>query len=338
MILSRRIAKAANGKEAWRQHVGADGRIHGAIIHIGTPHRRANHLPPNIAQVPEPETGKPFAPNAGRYSAPAMIGSLFVATKPDCKTADSRIISSHSTAATMPRHSSMALDPHWKCSIDLGLIPAGTVLDKANKVHTAIREGAKSFRYAFLYGAGAAQAGRIVGNIIRTVAQIAPDNDLHRHLFGNCGAPKRNRASSGSAKTPSTNSSRHARLAASTAKLEGGTRARWLAARARRPAHTGARALHSVEFSRHLERGDHLQAMAGQRLRRAASNFVMAGMATSCSCCGSTTNSCACCRPEIAEQIGEIMVRHASEPASFTASRCRSSRLQDRPQLGRGSA
>ena len=31
-----------------------------------------------------------------------------------------------------------------------------------------------------------------------------------------------------------------------------------------------------------------------------------------------------CCRPEIAEQVGEIMVRHAKEPANSTASRCRS--------------
>ena len=76
-----------------------------------------------------------------------------------------------------------------KCSIDLGLIAPGTALDKANKAHAAIREGSKSFRYAFLYGAGAAQAGRIVGNIIRTVAQIAPDNGLHQQFFGNAARP-----------------------------------------------------------------------------------------------------------------------------------------------------
>src|SRR5262249_17261624 len=81
------------------------------------------------------------------------------------------------------------LDPHWKCATDLGLIAAGTELDKQNKIHIAIREGAKSFRYAFLYGAGSAQAGRIVGNIMRTVQQIDPGNDLHRQFFGETARP-----------------------------------------------------------------------------------------------------------------------------------------------------
>ena len=42
-----------------------------------------------------------------------------------------------------------------------------------------------------------------------------------------------------------------------------------------------------------------------------------AGTATSSSCCGFTTRSSCCCRPEIAEQVGEILVRHAKEPGEF---------------------
>jgi hypothetical protein len=61
LILSRRIAALATGKEAWSKHVDTDGRIHGGLIHIGTPHSRAKHLAPNLAQVPNPKRGKPFA-------------------------------------------------------------------------------------------------------------------------------------------------------------------------------------------------------------------------------------------------------------------------------------
>src|SRR5262249_674095 len=61
MIIGRRIAAASTGKEAWQKHVDGDGRIHGAVVHIGTPHSRAKHLAPNVAQVPNPKRAKPFA-------------------------------------------------------------------------------------------------------------------------------------------------------------------------------------------------------------------------------------------------------------------------------------
>jgi DNA polymerase I-like protein with 3'-5' exonuclease and polymerase domains len=60
-ILRRRLAQLSGGDEAWCKHVDADGCIHGGLIHIGTPHSRAKHLSPNIAQVPNPKRGKPFA-------------------------------------------------------------------------------------------------------------------------------------------------------------------------------------------------------------------------------------------------------------------------------------
>ena len=53
-----------------------------------------------------------------------------------------------------------------------GLVPEGTERDKEDKVHTAIREGAKRFRYAFLYGARATTAGRIIYDTTRSVLQL----------------------------------------------------------------------------------------------------------------------------------------------------------------------
>jgi len=65
----------------------------------------------------------------------------------------------------------------------------GTTLDKQNKVHTAIREGSKSFRYAFLYGVGFAKAGHIIGNIVRTVHHIDAGNGLQQQFFGHAAHP-----------------------------------------------------------------------------------------------------------------------------------------------------
>ena len=52
-LLRRRLASLAHGKEAWLKHVGDDGLIHGGLVSIGTPHFRAKHLKPNLAQQSE---------------------------------------------------------------------------------------------------------------------------------------------------------------------------------------------------------------------------------------------------------------------------------------------
>jgi len=54
-------------------------------------------------------------------------------------------------------------DIHWTNTLALGLVPAGTVRDSHNAEHEAARDKAKTFIYAFLYGAGDAKIGSIVG-------------------------------------------------------------------------------------------------------------------------------------------------------------------------------
>ena len=66
----------------------------------------------------------------------------------------------------------------------LRLIPIGAPRDKENKVHTIIREGAKRFRYAFLYGAGATTAGRIINDTAHAVMQADNTNTIHHQIFG----------------------------------------------------------------------------------------------------------------------------------------------------------
>src|SRR5262249_17824911 len=75
-------------------------------------------------------------------------------------------------------------DTYWRSAIALGLVPEATEHAKENKVHTAIREGAKRFRYAFLYGCQATTAGRIIYDTTRSVLQLDSGSDLHRQFFG----------------------------------------------------------------------------------------------------------------------------------------------------------
>ncbi|UZT50418.1 DNA-directed DNA polymerase [Enterobacter phage 04_vB_Eclo_IJM] len=53
-------------------------------------------------------------------------------------------------------------DIHWANAVNAGLAP-NVPRDKSSHDHDAFRNNAKTFIYAFLYGAGAAKIGLIVG-------------------------------------------------------------------------------------------------------------------------------------------------------------------------------
>ena len=182
-ILGRRLGQLATGKQAWLRHIGSDQRIHGGLIHIGTPHHRAKHLNPNLAQVPNPKKGKPLATEC-RDLFRTDNDWVFVA----CDQAGlqdrgfAHYLAKFDDGA-YARTFSDGTDTHWQSAVALGLIPPATCRDKENAVHTVIREAGKRFRYAFLYGAGNTRAGAIIADTVRDVQRIDPNNPL-RPLSG----------------------------------------------------------------------------------------------------------------------------------------------------------
>jgi hypothetical protein len=208
-------------------------------------------------------------------------------------------------------------DQHWQGVVALGLVPQGTGRDKNSKAHTAIREGAKRFRYAFLYGCGSATAGRIIYDTVRAVHQIDNANDLQQRLFGG---------------------SVHPSTAALTQigkqaldRFEVGT--------------PGLRRLRE-SLKAHARKHGWLVGLDGRRVPvralYSALNFIVTSSeAIICKrwLIQTYDELCArfrygwgsdvvivlwihdelvcCCRPEIADEVGEIMVRHAKEPAEF---------------------
>jgi DNA polymerase I-like protein with 3'-5' exonuclease and polymerase domains len=316
-ILRRRLAQLSDGKEAWCKHVAADGRIHGGLIHIGTPHSRAKHLAPNLAQVPNPKRGKPFA---------TECRSLF-------RTDDDRVFVCCDQSGLQDRcfANDLAgfdggayakaflngLDPHWKTAADLDLIAKDTTLDKQNRVHAAIRENSKSFRYAFLFGAGQIRAGHIINNAIRAVQAIDADSDLRRRFFGNGAHP---------------NEAALKRVGKQALdKFIAGT--------------PGLRRLRA-QLSAQVERFGWLSGLDGRRVPCGAQYTALNYQVTSAEAVITKRwlvrvfdelnqkfrygwdGDCVialwihdeiavCCRPEIADEIGAIMVKHAKEPGEF---------------------
>ena len=177
-ILGRRLGQLANGKQSWISSVHPDGHIHGGVIHIGTPHSRAKHLQPNMAQVPNHKKGAPFAAECrALFQRP---GDWVFVTCDQANLQDrgfAHYLATHDGGAYAQTFAD-GIDQHWRTAAALGLVAQAEERDKTSKVHTAIREGSKTFRYAFLFGAGSLRAGQIIADIVQTVTVIAPGNAL----------------------------------------------------------------------------------------------------------------------------------------------------------------
>lgn len=316
-LLRRRLAQLAHGKQAWLKHIADDGRIHGGLVPIGTPHSRAKHLSPNLAQVPNAKKGGVYAAECrALFQAPA--GWAFV-------TCDQANLQDRGYAHYLHTFDGGAYakaflsgdDQHWQSAVTLGLVPEGTSRDKQNKTHEAIREGAKRFRYAFLYGCGAKTAGRIISDTVRAVQQIDSTSDLQQRFFG------------GLTHASETALKRIGRRALD--KFEAGT--------------PGLQKLRE-SLQAHARQHGWLPGLDGRRVPvrglYSALNFIVTSSeAIICKrwlvrvhdeLCTRFRYGWAgdvvitlwihdeiacCCRPEIAEQVGEIMVRHAKEPGGF---------------------
>jgi DNA polymerase-1 len=304
-ILGRRLGQLSNGKEAWRKHVGDDGRIHGGIVHIGTPHSRAKHLNPNLAQVPNAKKGKPFATDC-RALFRADNDWVFV-------TCDQASLQDRGYAHYLHTFDGGAYakafldgaDTHWLSAIALGLIGEGTARDKSSKTHEALREGAKRFRYAFLYGCGAATAGHIVADTWRAAGQAerAPSGEAALKQAGKQALNKFEAATPGLRRLREILQT-HAREHGWLPGLDG----------RRVPVRALYSALNFVVTSSEAiickrwlaQVYDELQG----RFRYGWDGDVVIGLWIH-------DELVCCCRPEIAGQVGEIMVRYAKEPAEY---------------------
>jgi DNA polymerase I-like protein with 3'-5' exonuclease and polymerase domains len=305
-IIGRRLGQLADGKEAWLKHVGVDGRIHGSIVHIGTPHSRAAHFNPNLSQVPNPKRGKPLADECrALFRHPGDW--VFVAC--DQAGLQDRCFSHYLAefdGGDYGRSFVAGADPHWAAATALELVARDTKRDKASKLHSVLREGGKSFRYGFLFGMRAKRAGEIIAATIRAARQVEAS---YRGPLANGGQTLRRFV----AATPGLKQLRES-LEAQAA------RKGWVSGLDGRrvPIDAQYKSLNRIVTSaeaiickRWLIRvHDELR----QRFRYGWDGdvVIVAWIHDELVCC---------CRPEIADEVGEIMVRHAKEPGEFYALR-----------------
>ena len=138
MMLQKRIAQI----ESWLDAMKSDGRVHGRVITNGAVTGRMTHQSPNMAQVPN--SGSPYGPDC-RELWTVEKGNKLVGI--DASGLELRMLAHYMN------------DDEYTNEVVSGDIH--TANQKAAGLET--RNQAKTFIYAFLYGAGASKIGTVVG-------------------------------------------------------------------------------------------------------------------------------------------------------------------------------
>jgi len=145
------IGQLAEGNNAWLKMVTNDNRIHGRVNTLGAVSRRCTHSNPNMAQVP---SGRAYKGHEARALFSVPKGKKLVGC--DADALELRTLSHY-----MARFDSGA----YGLAVDQGDKDAGTDIHTLNQKSAGLptRDDAKTFIYAFLYGAGDAKIGSIIG-------------------------------------------------------------------------------------------------------------------------------------------------------------------------------
>lgn len=144
LLVSKRLGQLAEGQQAWLK-LEKGGRIHGSVLTNGTVSGRCSHRNPNVAQVP-----------AVRAPYGSECRELF-------KAPEGKVLVGCDASGLELRALAGYLFPYDNGAYAKEILTGDihTANQKAAGLQT--RDQAKTFIYAFLYGAGDAKIGEIVG-------------------------------------------------------------------------------------------------------------------------------------------------------------------------------
>lgn len=160
-LIQKRMGQLGEGSQAWLNKVSKRGRIHARYNSNGAVTGRATHSSPNIAQVPA--VGAEYGWDCRvLFHVPRGWTQLGA----DQSGLELRCLGSFMAAFDGGKYIQIVLhgDIHWENAKALFGLPDDTVRDEENNPsHKKMRSVAKTFIYAFLYGAGDEKLGSIIG-------------------------------------------------------------------------------------------------------------------------------------------------------------------------------
>ncbi|HEY0623160.1 DNA polymerase [Sphingomonas sp.] len=155
LTIDKRLGQLAEGAQAWRKRVTPAGRIHGRVNTLGAITRRMTHSYPNVAQVP----------SLVNASGPVPYGK-------DCRALFG-VAPGNKLVGCDAESLELRMLAHYMARFDGGAY-ADTVVngdkDAGTDVHTVnqkliglnSRSSAKTWIYAYLYGAGNLKLGTVI--------------------------------------------------------------------------------------------------------------------------------------------------------------------------------
>lgn len=151
LTVTKRLSQLYDGRAGWLKHVGEDGRIHGRVNPLGAVTGRMTHNKPNLAQIPAG-----YSPYGGECR------NLFV-------VAPGKVLLGWDASGIEARCLAHFLFPYDKGAFVQTVLEGKkeneTDIHNLNKKALEIesRDIAKTFFYAWMYGAGAEKIGKILG-------------------------------------------------------------------------------------------------------------------------------------------------------------------------------
>lgn len=144
LMLQKRVAQVSS----WLEEVKDDGRVHGRVNTNGAVTGRMTHSSPNMAQVP----------NSGSVYGPECR-ELWTVDK------DNVLVGADASGLELRMLAHYMKDEGYVRTVCEGSSKDGTDVHTVNQRAAGLdtRDAAKTFIYAFLYGAGDAKIGSIVG-------------------------------------------------------------------------------------------------------------------------------------------------------------------------------
>lgn len=156
LMLQKRVAQITS----WLEAVGSDGRVHGKVVTNGAVTGRMTHSSPNMAQVP----------NAGSIYGPECR---------ECWTVEEGnvLVGADASGLELRMLAHYMKDENYVRTVCEGSSKDGTDVHTINQRAAGLptRDAAKTFIYAFLYGAGDAKIGSIVGGSSRAGGKLKSD-------------------------------------------------------------------------------------------------------------------------------------------------------------------
>lgn len=189
VTVNKRISQLFGGEQALMKSVGPDGRIHGVIDPMGTTTSRASHFHPNLGQVPSSKS-----PYGERFRECFEAPPDWVLVGADQEGLEGRGLGHYMAAFDGGAYAKILLsgDPHWSSAQALGFVKKDEVRDKENPLHKVYREGSKTFYYALIYGAQENKCGENILDICLSAAKLG-ETGPYQTFFGQSSDPKKDK-------------------------------------------------------------------------------------------------------------------------------------------------